>query len=167
MNGKGEDSGVVYSEMQGRENGSGDLMQLRLQRALYSKDNAYRSETGGLMSALRELDAQSIRDYHASAYLPHNLTLIVSGRSLSLPTLLQTLQDQIEPSIIAHHQNKGPRPVGWKRPFVESTTATSHPQINEDKTEIVEFPEKDESVGEIMLSWIGFVSLFPIHHHNR
>ena len=29
VNGKGEDSGVVYSEMQGRENGSGDLMQLR------------------------------------------------------------------------------------------------------------------------------------------
>ena len=28
-NGKGEDSGVVYSEMQGRENGSGDLMQLQ------------------------------------------------------------------------------------------------------------------------------------------
>lgn len=29
INGKGEDSGVVYSEMQGRENGSGDLMHLR------------------------------------------------------------------------------------------------------------------------------------------
>jgi Zn-dependent M16 (insulinase) family peptidase len=29
INGKGEDSGVVYSEMQGRENTSGDLMALR------------------------------------------------------------------------------------------------------------------------------------------
>lgn len=29
VNGKGEDAGVVYSEMQGRENGSGDLMALR------------------------------------------------------------------------------------------------------------------------------------------
>lgn len=29
VNGKGEDSGVVYSEMQGRENTSGDLMALR------------------------------------------------------------------------------------------------------------------------------------------
>ena len=32
VNGKGEDSGVVYAEMQGRENGSGDLMQLRFVR---------------------------------------------------------------------------------------------------------------------------------------
>ena len=29
VNGKGENSGVVYSEMQGRENTSGDLMALR------------------------------------------------------------------------------------------------------------------------------------------
>lgn len=29
IDGKGEDSGVVYSEMQGRENTSGDLMALR------------------------------------------------------------------------------------------------------------------------------------------
>lgn len=28
INGKGEDSGVVYSEMQGRQNTSGDLMAL-------------------------------------------------------------------------------------------------------------------------------------------
>lgn len=77
INGKGEDSGVVYSEMQGRENGSGDLMQLRsvllkdlrrpsaetrsetsLQRSLYSKKNAFRSETGGLMEALRVLKVE-------------------------------------------------------------------------------------------------------------
>jgi Zn-dependent M16 (insulinase) family peptidase len=29
INGKGEDAGVVYSEMQGRENGAMDLMVLR------------------------------------------------------------------------------------------------------------------------------------------
>ena len=29
IDGKGHDSGVVYSEMQGRENTSGDLMALR------------------------------------------------------------------------------------------------------------------------------------------
>lgn len=59
VNGKGEDSGVVYSEMQGRENGSGDLMQLRLQRSLFNKKSGYRSETGGLMEALRQLTPQA------------------------------------------------------------------------------------------------------------
>ncbi|KAK4699612.1 presequence protease, partial [Phenoliferia sp. Uapishka_3] len=154
-NGKGEDSGVVYSEMQGRENGNGDLMQLRLQRTLYNKDNALRSETGGLMSALRELSIEQIRAYHASSYLPQNLTLIVAGRSLSPTSLLTTLQSTVEPSIIAHSQAHGPKPPGWIRPFVESSTASNPPKIETDKVEIVEFPEKDESVGEVMVSWIG------------
>lgn len=44
--------------MQGRENGSGDLMELKAQRALYGPESGYRSETGGLMEALRKLTAQ-------------------------------------------------------------------------------------------------------------
>lgn len=83
----------------------------------------------------------------------------MAGRSLSPINLLNTLQEQVEPSIIAHHQNKGPRPQGWKRPFVESSTATATPVILEDKVEVVEFPERDESVGEIMVSWIGVPAL--------
>jgi Zn-dependent M16 (insulinase) family peptidase len=75
VDGKGHDSGVVYSEMQGRENTSGDLMALRyvgwstsyyiafnsdfiiirMQRLMNPPGNAYRSETGGLMEALRVL----------------------------------------------------------------------------------------------------------------
>lgn len=71
INGKGENSGVVYSEMQGRENTSGDLLALRyetfililntssqlcsMQRLLNPPGSAYRSETGGLMEALRVL----------------------------------------------------------------------------------------------------------------
>ena len=71
IDGKGHDSGVVYSEMQGRENTPGDLMALRfiiikymsfshiqiyrLQRLLDPPGSGYRSETGGLMEALRVL----------------------------------------------------------------------------------------------------------------
>ncbi len=156
LNGKGEDSGVVYSEMQGRENGSGDLMQLSLQRALYTNKNALRSETGGLMSALRELTVESIRQYHASMYLPQNLTVIVTGRSLSPQALLETLSQTVEVSLAEHGQANGPRPEGWVRPFVESSTATNKPQLTHDIVETVMFPEKDESVGELMVSWIGF-----------
>ncbi|KAK4055201.1 hypothetical protein OIV83_000481 [Microbotryomycetes sp. JL201] len=155
INGKGEDSGVVYSEMQGRENGSGDLMQLRLQRTLYSKKNALRSETGGMMEALRVLKVEEIRQYHASSYVPHNLTLIVIGRSLDPIKLLQTLESQTVPTIVAHKQDNGPHPSGWKRPFVESSTAEHPPRLPESLTETVQFPEKDESTGELMMSWIG------------
>ncbi|KAJ7619113.1 Metalloenzyme, LuxS/M16 peptidase-like protein [Mycena polygramma] len=135
---KGHDSGVVYSEMQGRENTSGDLMALRLQRLLDPPGSAYRSETGGLMEALRVLTVEQIRQYHSTYYVPHNLSLI----------------EQVEPSLIAHGQNLGPRPPGWKRPFVETASAI-RPPIQETIKDTIEFPEEDESVGELIISSLG------------
>jgi len=56
---------------------------------LYPPSSAYRSETGGLMSMLRVLTAQqsesliasaseradeTVRDYHAKYYVPHNVS---------------------------------------------------------------------------------------------
>lgn len=153
IDGKGEDSGVVYSEMQGRENTSGDLMALRAQRAMYPTASAYRSETGGLMEALRVLNVETIRDYHKSYYVPHNLCLIVAGR-LSTQDLLGVLQHEVEPSILKHGPAHGPRPQGWKRPFLETASAVP-PVIKETKSETVEFPESDESVGELALHFLG------------
>ncbi|KAI0271378.1 Metalloenzyme, LuxS/M16 peptidase-like protein [Gloeopeniophorella convolvens] len=152
---QGEDSGVVYSEMQGRENSSGDLMSLQAQRLINPPGSAYRSETGGLMEALRKLTVEQIRDYHSTYYVPHNLSLIVAGKlSSGTEMLLSVIQDKVEPSIIAHGQNKGPRPPGWKRPFVETPSAKRGP-IKEIIERTVEFPEKDESSGELMISYMG------------
>nr|GAT54909.1 predicted protein [Mycena chlorophos] len=152
---KGEDSGVVYSEMQGRENTSGDLMALRSQRLLDPPGSAYRSETGGLMEALRVLNVEQIRKYHGTYYVPHNLSLIVAGKlSSGTSTLLSVIQEKVEPSLIAHKQNLGARPPGWKRPFVETPSANRLP-IPRMVKENVEFPEKDESVGELIISFLG------------
>lgn len=63
---EGRDSGVVYSEMQGRENTPSDIAALALQRLANPAGSAYRSETGGLMEALRVLtidDSQSLSIY--------------------------------------------------------------------------------------------------------
>jgi hypothetical protein len=62
VNGEGKDAGVVYSEMQGRQNQSMDLMELAMQRLMFPEGNGYRSETGGLMEALRVLEVQTIRE---------------------------------------------------------------------------------------------------------
>ena len=83
---KGQDAGVVYSEMQGRQNTSGDLMSLgsaiisyllmadllseifiRLQRLLEPPGSGYRSETGGLMDALRVLTVEQSDDFPQTA----------------------------------------------------------------------------------------------------
>ncbi|KAJ8084110.1 hypothetical protein PM082_002877 [Marasmius tenuissimus] len=152
---KGSDSGVVYSEMQGRENTSGDLMALKMQRLLDPPESAYRSETGGLMEALRVLTVKQIRDYHASYYVPHNLALIVAGKlSSGTSSLLKVVQEQVEPSLIAHGQNKGPRPEGWKRPFVETPSA-KRPPFAKSIQENVEFPDQDESMGEVIINFLG------------
>ncbi|KAI0639791.1 Metalloenzyme, LuxS/M16 peptidase-like protein [Trametes polyzona] len=155
IDGQGQDSGVVYSEMQGRENTSGDLMALRMQRLLNPPGSAYRSETGGLMEALRVLTVEQIRKYHHTYYVPHNLTLIVTGKLASgTASLLDVVQNQVEPSIVAHGQNQGIKPPGWKRPFVETASAQRKP-IAETVKETVEFPEKDESVGELQIGFLG------------
>ncbi|KAJ7597129.1 Metalloenzyme, LuxS/M16 peptidase-like protein [Mycena floridula] len=152
---QGQDSGVVYSEMQGRENTSGDLMSVCLQRALYPPSSAYRSETGGLMSAIRVLTVEQIREYHASYYVPHNLSLIVAGKlSSGTTSLLSVVQEQVEPSLIAHGQNQGPRPSGWKRPFVETPSAIP-PPLSSSLTQTVEFPEQDETMGELIINFDG------------
>jgi Zn-dependent M16 (insulinase) family peptidase len=87
-----------------------------------------------------------VRKYHATYYVPHNLSLIITGKlSSGTLSLLDVLQHQVEPSLISHGQNEGPRPQGWKRPFVETESALRQP-IQTTLKETVEFPEKDESL---------------------
>ncbi|KAJ2928846.1 hypothetical protein H1R20_g8241, partial [Candolleomyces eurysporus] len=122
-----------------------------MQRLMDPPGSAYRSETGGLMEALRVLTAKQIRDYHSTYYVPHNLHLIVAGKfSSGTSALLQVVQDKVEPTLIEHGQNKGPRPSGWKRPFVETPSANRQP-IAKQVQKVVEFPEQDESMGELAL----------------
>lgn len=127
--------------------------------------SAYRSETGGLMEALRTLTVQQsrsglfiyairsnnisclVRDYHRKYYVPYNLCLIICG-GVSQQSLLQVLQDQVESSIIKHTAHK---PKDWKRPFVETPTA-HRIRLTDIKREEVEFPEDDETAGEVHLS---------------
>lgn len=86
--------------------------------------------------------------------MPHNLTLIVGGKFQGgTESLLSVVQDKIEPSLIKAGFDKGPRPPGWKRPFLETASANRPPFASQ--TAEVEFPEKDESVGELMFVYQG------------
>lgn len=86
-----------------------------------------------------------VREYHASYYVPHNLSLIVGGKLSSGSTsLLSVIQERVEPTLIKHGQNKGPRPESWKRPFVETRSAKRIPLVATVRRNI-QFPEQDES----------------------
>ncbi|WWD18715.1 hypothetical protein CI109_103169 [Kwoniella shandongensis] len=155
INGSGEDAGVVYSEMQARENTAGDLMALDAQRTLYPPESAYRSETGGLMHKLRVLTAQQIRDYHAKYYQPYNLCLVIDG-AVSIPELFDVLNNQVDPLILEQQKASSQitPPADWKRPFVETPTAQPF-TVPESITKVVEFMEEDESVGEVIINYFG------------
>ncbi|SNX85732.1 related to Zn2+-dependent endopeptidase, insulinase superfamily [Melanopsichium pennsylvanicum] len=175
VNAKGQDAGVVFSEMQGRENSPADLMELKTQRMLYPASSAYRSETGGLMSALRVLNIDKIRDYHHLYYAPHNAALVVCG-PLERADLLNSLAP-VEERLVTKRNAQPEGPRGWKRPFVETSSAVP-PTIDGTKIDqpgldpadppaqgsqpdskrrraFIDFPEKDESVGEVQISWVG------------
>jgi hypothetical protein len=63
IDGSGEDAGVVYSEMQGRENSAESRMFYELQRTMFA-GTGYAAETGGRLKDLRELTADTVRSYH-------------------------------------------------------------------------------------------------------
>ena len=55
ITGEGEDAGVVYCEMQGRQNTGQSLVNRALQLHMYPAPSGYRQETGGLVECLRTL----------------------------------------------------------------------------------------------------------------
>ena len=55
ITGEGKDAGVVYCEMQGRENSQISLVYRSLLQNIYPGDCGYSYETGGIMKNLRSL----------------------------------------------------------------------------------------------------------------
>lgn len=143
IDGEGQDKGVVYSEMQGIENQSWFIQNLEGQRSMF-KNSGYKSETGGLTANLRQLEAQTIRDYHNDNYRPDNLCVIITGsvNTQELLDIMAKVDSELDPL---------PETVSL-RPFVD--TPRDLP-LTETIIKTVEFPDEDESSGEISFSWIG------------
>lgn len=96
----------------------------------------------------------TVRDYHAKYYQPYNLNLHIDG-AVDVNELFDVLINKVEPMIL--EQKKGQKeiiPSDWKRPFVETSTAEPL-KLSESKTQVAEFMETDESMGEVMSVWLG------------
>ncbi|KAF2156992.1 hypothetical protein K461DRAFT_317161 [Myriangium duriaei CBS 260.36] len=147
VDGTGNDAGVVYSEMQALENQQGSLMQLESMRLIYPEGNGFRYETGGMMDNLRVLTAERIRRFHRDMYQPRNLSVVLIGQ-IDHPQLLSIL-DKFESSILSDIPSVE---TPFKRPWVESDKT---PPIAKTIIKRVEFPEEDESTGEIQIDFLG------------
>ncbi|CAK7210991.1 hypothetical protein SBRCBS47491_000966 [Sporothrix bragantina] len=148
INGKGNDAGVVYSEMQALESNSGELMDLRARRHLYPENVGFRYETGGMVEALRVLTADRIREFHKAMYQPRNLAVIIVGEvdQDNLLSILEEFEESIKDDIPAVDATP------FKRPWIDSAQP---PAIKETIVDTVEFPEDDESIGEILVGYFG------------
>lgn len=147
VDGSGNDAGVVYSEMQGVQNTQSELMELQARRHLYPEGNGFRYETGGMMEQLRVLTAERIREFHRDMYQPKNLRLVLIGE-VDHANLLEILDDY-ENSILDQVPSLQ---APFKRPWVESNKT---PPLSKTIIDTVEFPEEDESTGEVLIGFFG------------
>ncbi|CAD7951395.1 unnamed protein product [Amoebophrya sp. A25] len=150
IDGEGVDSGVVYCEMQARENEMDDIMEYVRKGILFTdKNKSLKAETGGRLKELRELTNKQIQDYHAEYYTPENVCVIVCGQ-----VGLRELCEKTVPILAEWETVRGPfeKTRLEKRPF--STTALELPTKGHYKEH--QFPaEDDEAGGCVQVSWFG------------
>lgn len=144
INGEGEDAGVVYSEMQARENTGESLCMLGLLRTVYPAPCGYGYETGGLLKNLRESTTnKKVKMYHRSFYRPENLCVIVTG-SVTPAEVLKAIEP-IELKIISKGARK-PFVRPWQKPLPPLPASTDL---------VVPYPCDDDDHGLVYVAYRG------------
>lgn len=145
VSGNGDDGGVVYCEMQGRENTGESLAHLTLMRLAYP-GSGYSAETGGIMDNLRRSTTNAkVRAYHAEFYRPENLTVIIAGQ-IDIEEVALALEP-IEQRILA---KKSPSVAPFVRPWQTPVEPLLQPQ-----NVGIEFPSDEEDCGIVSVGWRG------------
>ncbi|XP_046961211.1 uncharacterized protein C05D11.1-like [Vanessa cardui] len=145
IDGDGEDAGVVYCEMQGRENTADCRCELSLQRAMYP-NSGYSSETGGIMKNLRtSTNNTKVRDFHKKFYRAENLTIILTGQ-IEAENVFKALAI-VEDDIIAKRE-KVPQEE-WVKPW---QTIPPSPNYGERREQ---WPADTEDCGQVLFGWRG------------
>ncbi|KAJ6238525.1 presequence protease [Anaeramoeba flamelloides] len=161
---KGEDSGVVYNEMKGRENTSQSLTHQAICEMIF-ENTSFASETGGKVKELRSLKLETVKEFHEKYYRSSNLELIISGR-IKPEEIFERLE-KIENKIVTKLENdpeKKKKLESLERPFL-----TPVPKYLENKERNILFPEDDEeSPGLVRLSQrIGKYNDFELLHSMK
>ncbi|XP_060071887.1 uncharacterized protein C05D11.1-like isoform X2 [Ylistrum balloti] len=144
VNGEGENAGVVYCEMQARENTGESRCHLEMVRAMYPGHCGYKSETGGIMANLRDSTShQKVCDYHREFYRPENLCLIITGQ-VSAEEVFTALKP-VENKIIA----KGSRSF-FTRPWMNKV-----PKLEKPIVVSIPYAADEETHGMVNMAWRG------------
>jgi Zn-dependent M16 (insulinase) family peptidase len=144
INNKGENAGVVYCEMQGRESSSSSVIYLESLRKLYP-NCSYSSETGGILKDLRDLNVDTIRNYHKDYYRPDNINIIISGN---------VNHEEIFNSIEKFDEKLSKRLDKYKDNFVKPFM-TKIEELKESVISNVKYSADSEETGNVMISFRG------------
>lgn len=147
VTGEGSNAGVVYCEMQARENEASDLVDRAMKLAAYPGKCSYKSETGGRLEELRKLTSDMVRDYHGAYYRPENLCVIITGQASC-----KDLCTAMRPVVEAIKQSKRIKALpAFAKPFTMPVPKPEAP-VNVR----LEFPAEDEKTGAICyFAWHG------------
>ena len=152
VTGEGEDGGVVYCEMQGRENSGESLVHLAMVRAVYPGRCGYRSETGGIMANLRDSTSnEKVRAYHKQFYRPENLGLIITGQ-VKAEEVFAALE-VVEQSIAEQ---------GEREPFLRPWEGEV-PRLEVGREISVSYPADEEDNGMVYVAWRGPSSVTSLY----
>ncbi|OXA50789.1 Presequence protease 2, chloroplastic/mitochondrial [Folsomia candida] len=141
--GDGTDAGVVYCELQAKENTAEERVYHELVRTIYPPTSGYHYQTGGICKNIRETcNNDKVKKFHTQFYNPRNTCVIVCGRVTP-----EQLFKALEPTI-AKLNEKGVIP-SWTKPWLDDV-----PEINAAVEKHVNFPAEDDD--EEALVTIGF-----------
>jgi len=146
INGEGQDAGVVYSEMQGVEQSTSNIMYFSLAKKLYP-ESGYYAETGGYLRNLREsTNIEKVRAYHKKFYRPENLVLTITGK-MDEQDLFETLRKTEEKVLRKRHvQGCDDFIRPWQTPLKKLN-------LKEDLIYEIDYPSEDETLGSIAVAW--------------
>lgn len=140
----GEDAGVVYCEMQARQNTGESLTYLAMLQGLYPGHCGYKSETGGIIENIRTSTShKKVFDYHKAFYRPENLCLIITGQ-VKPEELFAKLKEFEKKSICKNITTPFQKP--WQSPV---------DPLLETVEKIVPYPSDEETHGMVLSAWRG------------
>lgn len=168
---EGKLGGVVFCEMQARENSEADLCELVVKASLFGAESAYAMECGGKTGEIAEITLEEVVAFHKRFYHPQSCTLVVCGNlSLRMDSILDSIDGFLGSGIEAKSDLESLNgEVEAKRTFAgfcaEVQPNSAHSVCNSSAKK-VNFPAaEEESVGSIVFGWRGpqMLQLAEIH----
>ncbi len=141
----GKESGVVFSEMHGRENTEDDLCMCAINKVLLA-GTPLAFNSGGMCNEIRTLTSEGIQKYHDDYYRGSNVTVIVGGSEISPSALLNSVKPILDD--IASTQKYDNRNISWENVM----ELTPMPPVTQKQ---VKFPCPDDEIGSVLLGWRG------------